>query len=275
MNADDYDLTKYPSPITSWINLQTRMNQAIGIRRRTPENPTRHTGSPHIRMAPALVPSVVRVVKRLGHTQRKGHPMKIKSLMVPRPITVTIKKTVPEALELMKLNSIRHLPVVDDQKNLKGLLTLADLKQALIPSMIGDLTLADMMIKNPVTISPESDLEIAAQLIYKHKIGGLPVTEGKKLVGIITDSDLLRTFIDMMGILSSSARIDVTTGEGTGGLNRAIQIIHRLGGDIINVGTTAQRTSNRTYYFRLTPCDTRPIKKALEHGGFIVQTEMA
>ena len=143
--------------------------------------------------------------------------MKIKSLMVPDPITVTAKKTVGEALEVMKLNSIRHLPVVDEKMNLKGLLTLADLKQALIPSMIGDFTLSDLMIKNPITISPESDVEIAAQLIYKHKIGGLPVTRGQKLVGIITESDLLRTFIDMMGILSSSARIDVTHGRGTGG----------------------------------------------------------
>ena len=200
--------------------------------------------------------------------------MKIKSLMVPDPITVTAKKTVGEALEVMKLNSIRHLPVVDEKMNLKGLLTLADLKQALIPSMIGDFTLSDLMIKNPITISPESDVEIAAQLIYKHKIGGLPVTRGQKLVGIITESDLLRTFIDMMGILSSSARIDVTTGEGPGGLNKAIQIIHSLGGDIINVGMTAERTAKRTYYFRLTPCDTQSIKKALEEDGFTVQADM-
>lgn len=200
--------------------------------------------------------------------------MKIRSLMIPKPITVTIKETVPEALELMKLNSIRHLPVVDGKNNLKGLLTLADLKQALIPSMLGDFTLSDMMIKDPVTISPDSDVEIAAQLIYKHKIGGLPVTEGQKLVGIITESDLLRTFIDMMGILSSSARIDITTGEGPGGLNKAIQIIHRLGGDIINVGMTAEQTAKRTYYFRLAPCDTLAIREALERDGFIVQTVM-
>ena len=98
--------------------------------------------------------------------------MKIKSLMVSKPITVTIRKTIPQALELMKLNAIRHLPVVDSKKNLKGLLTLADLKQALIPSMLAEFTLSDMMIKNPITISPDSDVEIAAQLIYKHKIGG-------------------------------------------------------------------------------------------------------
>ncbi|RJQ85269.1 MAG: CBS domain-containing protein [Desulfobacteraceae bacterium] len=200
--------------------------------------------------------------------------MKIKSMMVPNPITVTMKHSVQQAIELMKLNSIRHLPVVDQKKQLQGLLTLADLKQALIPSMLGDFSLSDMMIKNPITVSPDDDVEIAAQIIYKHKIGGLPVVRGQNLVGIITESDLLRAFIDMMGILSSSARLDVVTRDDPGSLNQAIQIIHDHGGDIINVGMTAQRTAKRTYYFRLAPCDTHLIKKALEDDGFVVQAVM-
>lgn len=200
--------------------------------------------------------------------------MKIKSMMVPDPITVTVKHTVEQAIELMKLNSIRHLPVVDGKKQLQGLLTLADLKQALVPSMLGDFTLSDMMIKNPITVSPDSDVEIAAQLIYRHKIGGLPVVRGRRLVGIITESDLLRAFIDMMGILSNSSRIDVITSAEPGSLNRAIQIIHDHGGDIINIGMTAQRTARRTYYFRLTHCDTLPIRSALEDGGYKVEGVM-
>lgn len=195
--------------------------------------------------------------------------------MVPNPITVDVQTTVEQAIELMKINSIRHLPVVDARNKLNGLLTLADLKQALIPSMLGDLTLADMMIKNPLTVGPDDDIEIAAQLIYKHKVSGLPVTNQGTLVGILTESDILRAFIDMMGILSSSSRIDITTGDDPLDLNRAIKIIHDQGGDIINVGMTAQKTANRTYYFRLTPCDTHPIQKALEGEGFVVQAVMS
>jgi acetoin utilization protein AcuB len=194
--------------------------------------------------------------------------------MVPNPITVTVQTTVQQAIELMKINSIRHLPVADVHHKLQGLLTLADLKQALIPSMLGDLTLADMMIKNPLTVGPDDDIEIAAQLIYKHKISGLPVTHNGKLVGILTESDILRAFIDMMGILSSSARIDIITSDDPGELNRAIKIINDQGGDIINVGMTAQETANRAYYFRLLPCDTHPIQKALEGHGFVVQAVM-
>jgi acetoin utilization protein AcuB len=198
--------------------------------------------------------------------------MKIKSLMMPAPITITKKSTIQDAIEMMKINSIRHLPVVDSRQRLQGFLTLADLKQALIPSMIGDFSLSDIMIKNPISLSPNDDIEHAAQIIYKHKISGLPViTKGRKLVGIITESDILRAFIDLMGILSSSARIDITTNNDSAGLNKAIQIILDKGGDIINIGMTAQRSAKRTYYFRLSPCDTSSIKQALEESGFAVQ----
>ena len=101
--------------------------------------------------------------------------MKINDLMISDPITITEKASVGDAIELMKVNSIRHLPVVSQKKLLKGFLTLADLKQGLIPSMLGDLTLTDLMIKEPITVEPDNDIEIAAQLIYKHKIGGIPV----------------------------------------------------------------------------------------------------
>jgi len=200
--------------------------------------------------------------------------MKINALMIPDPITITEKASVSDAIELMKVNSIRHLPVVSQKKILKGFLTLADLKQGLIPAMVGDLTLTDLMIKKPITVDPDSDIEIAAQLIYKHKIGGIPVVKKNKLVGIITESDILRTFIDMMGILTASSRIDVVIKDEPGSFRKALQIINDNGGDIINVGMTAQQTSKRTYYFRLSVCKTDIIKKALEDSGFEVPDAM-
>ena len=200
--------------------------------------------------------------------------MKINDLMIPDPITITEKASISDAIELMKVNSIRHLPVVSQKKILKGFLTLADLKQGLIPSMVADLTLTDLMIKKPITVDPDSDIEIAAQLIYKHKIGGIPVVKKNKLVGIITESDILRAFIDMMGILTASSRIDVVIKDEPGSFRKALQVINDNGGDIINVGMTAQQTSKRTYYFRLSACKTDIIKKALEDSGFEVPDAM-
>jgi acetoin utilization protein AcuB len=200
--------------------------------------------------------------------------MKIHSLMIPDPITITANATISEAIELMKINSIRHLPVVSEDKTLQGFLTLADLKQGLIPSMLGDLTLQDLMIKDPITVSPDDDIEIAAQLIYKNKIGGMPVLNGNQLVGIITATDILRTFIDMMGILTSTSRIDVVINDKAGSLKKALQIINDKGGDIVNVGMTSQPSGKRIYYFRLAACKTEVIKKALERQGYEVQAAM-
>ena len=200
--------------------------------------------------------------------------MKIHSLMIPDPITVTANASISEAIELMKINSIRHLPVVAEGNTLQGFLTLADLKQGLIPSMLGDLTLQDLMIKAPITVNPDDDIEIAAQLIYKNKIGGMPVVKGDQLVGIITETDILRTFIDMMGILSSTSRIDVVIGDKSGSLKKALQIINDKGGDIVSVGMTTQQGGKRIYYFRLAACKTGVIKKALEKRGFEVLAAM-
>jgi acetoin utilization protein AcuB len=175
--------------------------------------------------------------------------MKISDLMIPNPITITANASITDALELMKLNSIRHLPVVSGGNVLRGFVTLADLKQGLIPSMVGDVSLSDLMISDPIVVGP---------------------VEGEKLVGIITESDILRTFIDMMGILTGSSRIDVVMKSEPGALKEALQIINDGGGDIINVGITAHQTGNRIYYFRLAACKTDTIKKSLEANGFTV-----
>jgi acetoin utilization protein AcuB len=193
--------------------------------------------------------------------------------MIPDPITVTVHTSISEAIELMKVNSIRHLPVVSKDNHLEGFLTLADLKQGLIPSMVSDLSLRDLMIKDPITVDPDEEIEFAAQLIYKHKIGGLPVAKQKKLVGIITATDILRTFIDMMGILTTTSRIDVVMDDRPDAFKTALQIINDNGGDIINVGMT-QQAGKRVYYFRLSACKTAVIKDALEKEDFEVLAAM-
>ncbi|MGE5255563.1 MAG: CBS domain-containing protein [Hyphomicrobiales bacterium] len=196
--------------------------------------------------------------------------MKIRDLMIPDPIAITASASISDAIELMKANHIRHLPVVSRGRKLEGLVTLADLKQGLIPSMLGDVDLKDLMITDPITVAPEDDIETAAQIIYKHKIGGLPVTKNGRLVGIITETDMLRAFIDMMGILSSTSRLDVAAGNKPESLRKALQIISDNGGDIINVIMTLEKTRKRVYHFRLAACKTSLIKKALVKAGFDV-----
>ena len=164
--------------------------------------------------------------------------------------------------------------MVAEGDELAGFLTLADLKVGLMPSMIGSVSLADLIVREPITVHPDDDVEIAAQLIYKHKIGGMPVVKDGRLVGIITETDILRAFIDMMGILTSTSRIDVVIDETPGAFKKAAQVIQDSGGDVINVGMTTRQRGKRTYYFRLGTCKTGKIRKMLEKEGFEVTDNM-
>lgn len=196
--------------------------------------------------------------------------MWVQDLMIADPITISPDASIQEALEKMKHNTIRHLPVVSATGRLRGFLTLADLKRGLLPAMVADLELSDLMVRDPITVAPETDVEQVARLIYKRKISGLPVVSDGRLVGIITESDILRAFIDMMGILSSSSRIDAVVGNGNRGFRQAVAIIEEAGGEIINVGMTARQSQQKTYYFRLSDGDTETIASALEQEGIKV-----
>jgi len=188
--------------------------------------------------------------------------------MISNPVTVTDSASIQHAIELMKEKGFRHLPIVSKEMKLKGFVTLADLKQGLIPAMLGNVTLKDLMITDPISVGPDDDLETAARLIYEHKISGMPVVKSNKLVGIITESDILRAFIDMMGILTGSSRIEVMVGAEPEAFNQVVEIIRKQGGEIINIGMTAQQSSSRIYTFRLSTLKTTAIEKALVNAGF-------
>jgi len=196
--------------------------------------------------------------------------MKVKHRMIKKLVTIDPDATIPQAIDIMKQHSIRHLPVVEG-KNFVGFVTAGDLRQAFYPSMINKLTIKDIMIKKPITVDPETSLEEATGLIFRHRIGGLPVVDGAKLVGIITVTDILEAFIQIMGVLKSSSRIDVILGDKPNALEQVSRIIKENKGEIISMGMSSHRTKGkRIYYFRLERCNTARIAKALEKKGYKV-----
>ena len=108
--------------------------------------------------------------------------MQVKKRMVRKLVTIPPDTSILKAMEVMRKNSIRHLPVVDGGKFV-GFVTEGDLRQASLLSMVDKVSIEDVMIKNPVTVSPEASLEEAAKLISSHKIGGLPVVQGEEARG--------------------------------------------------------------------------------------------
>jgi acetoin utilization protein AcuB len=170
-----------------------------------------------------------------------------------------------DALTVMKKYSIRHLPVVEN-KFLIGLITESDLRQVMIPPLMKEMHLDQIMIKNPVTIGPDESLEEAARLIYRYKIGGLPVVDKGKLVGILTTPDILTAFIQLMGVLETSSRLDIQLAARPKAFEEASGIIQQKGGQIISVGMMGKGLK-KTYLFRLKRCPLEPIIQALGRKG--------
>jgi len=196
--------------------------------------------------------------------------MHVKKRMVRKLITIPPQTNILNALKVMRDNSIRHLPVVDGG-NLVGFVTEGDLRQASLLSMVDKVSIEDVMIKNPVTIAPDASIEEAAKLIYSHKIGGLPVVKGKKLVGIITIVDILQAFIQLMGILKSSSRLDLILGENPRAFEEVSSIFQEHRAEIISVGMSNHKDrKKRIYYFRLEKCPLQPIVDSLKNKGYQV-----
>lgn len=129
----------------------------------------------------------------------------VRDWMTPDPVTIDPKKTLPEAQKLMKDRRIRRLPVLQ-RGRLVGIVTQGDIRGA-EPSeastlsifemhyLLAKLTVEKIMTWEPITLPPDATIRQAAQLMLEHKIGGLPVVDNDKLVGIITESDIFRILV--------------------------------------------------------------------------------
>ncbi|MCC6026572.1 MAG: CBS domain-containing protein [Caldimicrobium sp.] len=189
--------------------------------------------------------------------------MKVRNWMITDLITVGPKDTVESAIQIMQQHSIRHLPVVEDNK-LVGLVTESSLRPYLSPEKLR-LPLREVMIINPITIDPEASIDEAARLIYKYKIGGLPVVSQGKLVGIITITDILEAFIELMGILKASSRLDIIPKEDN--LNSALEVIKRGGAKIISIGMDITSEGEKIYFIRVEKTNLERIALELEAEG--------
>lgn len=123
--------------------------------------------------------------------------MKVRDIMTTRVITISPDALLREALQVMNEKGFRRLPVVENGI-LVGMLVKYDIEKALNRPVIFPETPVDwIMSKDLVTVSPDDNIMLAARLFLDRKIGGIPVVENSRLVGIITDSDILKAFIEM------------------------------------------------------------------------------
>ncbi|MBI3931992.1 MAG: CBS domain-containing protein [Acidobacteria bacterium] len=149
---------------------------------------------------------------KCGETLPAGVPAWIRQLtvrqaMTPDPVTLGPEDSLMRALEVMRMRGIRRIPIVAGE-TLVGLLAEGDLKRSQ-PSTLSDseeefnrvmegTPVSRIMISNPITVSEDAELLDAAQTLHTTKFGALPVLRHGKLVGILTDNDLLRCLVDLL-----------------------------------------------------------------------------
>ncbi len=195
--------------------------------------------------------------------------MLVGQIMTREVATISPDKQVGQALKLMQKRNIRHLPVVENHR-MVGWITSRDLREVLLASMLEKITVGDVMVQAPITVTPDTSVEEAARLVVEHKIGGMPVVEGDRLVGVLTMLDLISAFTAMLGLLRSSSRLDLRLEDRPAALEAATDSLKKVGAKIINVALGPSQAGKRSYYFRLEKCDLKPIVEALKQQGFEV-----
>ena len=173
--------------------------------------------------------------------------MFVKEFMTPEPITITPDTAVPAALRLMGEKKIRRLPVVDNHGKLVGIVSDKDLLHASpspatslaiweITDLMSRLKVEKVMTRNVITVPEDTPLEEAALIMADKRIGSLLIMRDKKLMGIITESDLFRVLLDLLGGRRPGVRITAAVTDAKGTLAKLTSAIYAADGDIVGLG---------------------------------------
>jgi acetoin utilization protein AcuB len=209
--------------------------------------------------------------------------MLVEKRMKADPITVGPQDSFRHAMNLIRQRGIRHLPVVDGGR-LVGIVTDRDIRQASPSSatslelhelhyLLEKLKVGDVMTTNVVTVAPHTPIDEAARLMLQHRIGSLPVLRGTDLVGIITETDMLQAFVDVMGIHAERTRLELVLEDRAGAFVDICRIIQEQGGDIASVVTamaTHRGEQKKVMVFRLEGVSSDGLVRELEAGGHTV-----
>lgn len=170
--------------------------------------------------------------------------MFVKDHMTPDPITGHPEMSVTDAQEIMKSHGFRHLPILDENEKLVGLITKGSLASTLpsdtsslsrfeVSYVLAKIKLKSIMVEDLITVTPDTPIEIAARMMTDNLIGCLPVVENEKLVGIITDQDLFSTMVSMLGARSAGIRVTVLQPDKAGEVARLTTAIAQAGGYLV------------------------------------------
>ncbi len=184
-----------------------------------------------------------------------GGNMLVKDVMTKNPITIQEKESVLEAKDLMTKNKINKLPVVDKSGSLVGIITANDLQRS-TPSdattldmyelgyLLSKLTVEKIMTKKVITVDENETVEEAARIMADKDFGCLPVMSNNLLIGIITESDLFKMFIEMFNARTKGIRLMLNMSDNPGSLAIFTQKVAEKNGKIVSVVTSPSKNEN-------------------------------
>jgi len=195
--------------------------------------------------------------------------MLVSKRMTENPVTVEPDDSLAHAQSLMRKGKFRRLPVLQEG-GLVGIITDRDIREH-----VGHLEHTKVnaaMTETPVTVTPGITLESAAALMLRHKVGGLPVVDRGAVVGIITATDVLRAFMDVMGASEAdTVRIDLTLQGARHDVAGAFRCIESAGGLVLGLGTYTEKWERgRVFYVRVRMPDPLVAVDALTEAGYRV-----
>jgi acetoin utilization protein AcuB len=211
--------------------------------------------------------------------------MKIKHWMTPDPVTVDPETLIVDAKKLMKDHKFRRLPVVDDKGRLVGIVTYRNIIEASPSSatslsihelnyLLLKLKVKDVMRKDPVTVGPEDSVIDVILMGAKRGIGSFPVAEKGKLIGIVTETEILRSLIQIFGTGAQSQIVElenVGSEDSVGDFRRIAEFLENRNIPILGMFALPTRdTGKDRILVRVKTKNIKPLVEDLLNAGYMV-----
>jgi acetoin utilization protein AcuB len=179
--------------------------------------------------------------------------MIVEEIMKTKIITLSPEQSIFEANKLMLQHKVRHLPVIDEGNHLIGIVSDRDIRDA-APSILGNPTEQNNVLENPIktimrtnliTGHPLDFVEEIGAIFYEHHISCLPIIQDHKLVGIITETDLLHTLIELTGAHQPGSQIEIKAPNRAGVLHGITTVFRDHKANILSVLIYPDKKDNR------------------------------
>jgi len=212
--------------------------------------------------------------------------MYVKLIMKRDLVTIRPDTHFYEARWIIQEKGIRHLPVVDESRRILGMVTNFDIRSAApadssmslqdLAFTLGKLKAASFMtpVEKLVTVTPDTIIEKAVQLMHERKVSCLPVLDnGQELVGLVTETDILATFVDVMGLKEKGTRLTVALEDEPGKLFGVLEVIKRYDVNVASIySPTFTVEGKRMAVIRIKTQESEGIVKDLEKIGYKVES---